>query len=84
ETMSLMIRKLSTGDTIVFDQITKDLFVIDAKHTPNWDNAESPSVTHAKQMVERGEARYFDRKTLELVNQVLVNIALLEAGLTQS
>jgi len=76
--MALLVKKISTGNAVVFDRETKVMFLIDPEYVNTWEKAETQSITFAHQMAERGEALYFDRKTLELVGLGLLSVSLLQ------
>ncbi|HKH35701.1 MAG TPA: hypothetical protein VKA82_00755 [Rubrobacter sp.] len=70
-------RQLSTGDVLVFDEDTRDLFLIDSQFAETWDNTESDPKAAAQRMVEQGQARYFDREMLGRIQAAFSNIVML-------
>jgi hypothetical protein len=68
--MGVIARQLRTGHSIIFDQATRSLFVVNPK-VPCKDLAS------AERLVEAGQAKKFDKSKLAAVNAALASIVLL-------
>ncbi len=75
--MAALINKLSTGDVMVFDKDTRDLYLIPKKNVSEWTRAKKKSVQAAKQLAARGIAQRFDVKALATLQAALSHIVLL-------
>ena len=73
-------RQLSTGDFLVFDEETRELFLIDSQYAQTWDRTETDPKAAAQRMVMQGQAQYCDRKMLGRIQAAFSNVVLLEAG----
>jgi F0F1-type ATP synthase epsilon subunit len=73
-----MIRKLSTGDVVVFDDKTRDLYVVDSAHAHNIDDQKiKDAVSSAQALVKAGHAKHYDRSALKQLQSSLAGIPLL-------
>ncbi len=72
-------RKLSTGDILIFDSKTKDLFLIGPEHASKWDADKHKSLASARRLAKAGFARHLDRKALQSLQAAFAHIVLLQA-----
>lgn len=71
--MATIARTLSTGDHLVFDDESRELYLI-----PEGKSEQPPkSVDEARRFVEAGVGQRFDRETLQRVHHALEAIVLL-------
>ncbi len=77
-TRNTVIRRLSTGDIVVFDDKNRDLYIIDAKHTADFESHKLRDVlTVAQSLVKVGKALHYDRNALRTLRAALANVEVL-------
>jgi len=78
--MQTLIRKLSTGDVVIFNEQSRDLYVIASRHAGNFDDQKIKDViTAAQALVKAGYARHFDRADLKTLQAALAGVQPLGA-----
>jgi hypothetical protein len=75
--MAMLVSDLSTGDVMVFDKETRDLYLIPKAHAKQWHDAKDKSVHVAKQLAEHGSAKHFDKTALASLQAAMSHIVLL-------
>lgn len=68
--MSTLSRHLSSGETMIFDKSTRDLFIV-AK------GQSAKTVAEAQKLHTQGKAMKFDKSQLGAINSALSHIVLL-------
>lgn len=74
----LLSAKLTTGDVMVFDKGTRNLFLVDATHATGIE-LESVDLADVETLVREGHAQQFDRAALERLQDALSHVVLLGA-----
>lgn len=74
--VALSVRNLSTGETAVFDDSARQLFLIQS----GLEYDLSRGAADLQALVDAGSARSFDQETLESVSQALSKMVLLDCG----
>ena len=75
--MSILVKKVTTGDVIVFDKAERVLFLIDASHSESILSATENQIETAKELVSTGKGKQFDRNSLEKLQAALAGIVML-------
>jgi hypothetical protein len=76
--LGALIRKLSTGDIIVFDDSNKELYIIDAQHASDFDDNKIEDVlSAARSSAEAGTARHFDSSAILTLREVFEDVKVL-------
>lgn len=75
--MSVLVQKVSTGDTIVFDKETRDLVLIDRSESESLKGKQSIDMRVALSLAKKGRAQHFDRHALAKIQAALAGVVLL-------
>lgn len=76
--MSVLVQKVSTGDTIVFDKESRDLFIFDEKSAGEIEGREGADALKVARDWSREErVRHFDRADLSRLQAALAGVVLL-------
>jgi hypothetical protein len=75
--MEVLIKKLTTGDIMVFDKKTRELFLISPQHAAVWEAGADQSVNFARHLAESGQASHFTRHDLEVLQSALARVTVL-------
>jgi hypothetical protein len=67
------MRRLTTGDALLFTKSAKNLYLIDAKHVTEW-NASSKSTAVLRRMLKEDRARPFTQRMLKKLNVAISKI----------
>jgi hypothetical protein len=70
--MAAIIRQISSGETMVFDKTTRDLYIVSKGHP-------AKSIEDAQKLHSQGKATKFDKSQLGAINSALSHIVLLGA-----
>ena len=71
-----IVRNLSTGELLVIDRESHDLYIVEASYTGDITSEPDPVAT-ARQMAEAGQARHVSQETMQSLNHTLAGVALL-------
>jgi hypothetical protein len=75
----MLTNDLSTGDVMVFDKEKRDLYLIPKDHAKQWHDAKDKSIHFAKQLVQQGAAKHYDKAALTILQAALSHVVLLGA-----
>lgn len=75
--MALLIKKLSTGDVMVFNKENRDLVLIPSAHAQEWEGAKEKSAEFAQKLVQEGHATLFTKQKLAALQDALAHIVFL-------
>jgi hypothetical protein len=70
--MSTLARQLSSGETMVFDKSTRDLFIV-------VKGQSAKNIEEAQKLHSQGKAMKLDKSQLSAINSALSHIVLLGA-----
>jgi hypothetical protein len=70
--MAILVRKLSSGESIVFDKDSRELFILAKGHS-------GTSLDEARKLHSQGKAMRFDKSQLATLNSALSAVVLLGA-----
>jgi hypothetical protein len=74
---SVIRREVSTGDTVVFDKRSRDLFILDADAAGDLPDDDEGALEVALKRAREGRGRHFDRTELERVHVAFGEVLLL-------
>ncbi len=72
---NVTVRELSSGHLMIFDEGSRDLFLIESEAAGELKDTRTPDA--ARELAQRGRARHFTREDLQIITDALANIVLL-------
>lgn len=70
-------RKLSNGALFIFNNETKDLYLIPAADIKHWEGS-TQDIAGLQELVKNGKANHFNKTMLHQISDALTKVALLE------
>lgn len=74
---SILVRRITTGGTIVFDKAKRELFVVDRGRASSLKAGGVQALAAAKRLAKDGKAQHFNRSSLETLQAALTGVVLL-------
>ncbi len=76
--MEFLVKKLSTGDVMVFDKKTRELFLIPPQHAAEWEKGTEKTAQFAQELAKRGQGMHLTKHNLDVLQSALAHIIHLE------
>jgi len=73
----LAARKLSNGGLFIFNNETKELYLISKENVNHWEGSNQ-EMSGLDGLVKSGKAKHFDKSMLRQISDALSKVALLE------
>ena len=75
--MAALVKKLSTGDVMVFDREKRDLYLVSQTHASSLDLNSPQVLNKARELATKGNAQHMNKHALGTLQQALAHVVLL-------
>jgi len=76
--MAALVKKLSTGDVMVFDREKRDLYLVMQANAFSLDLNSPQILSKARELAAKGDAQHLSKHALGALQQALAHVVLLQ------